>query len=172
MQRTGGRAKYGIGFNAPELLAREQGMDGNGTPTPARERMISLLGQSLYRAAAEEERLNAATYKKLAESLFSLYEKEEAEARAAALLEQPIGEAGELHGQLERWYHFLKDQSDQVFTRQSVALTGYAYGYGRAQLENGNTEAARKMLVWLMGESQRFAAMPGYPGEDAAAVKD
>ncbi|MEV8335648.1 hypothetical protein [Streptomyces niveus] len=70
----------------------------------------------------------------------------------------------ELRADLETYFAFLRDFSTETRDPALSRMTGYAYGYAMAKLEDGDPAAAAKQLAWLVSRSSQHQDATGYTG--------
>ncbi|MFI1226283.1 MULTISPECIES: hypothetical protein [Streptomyces] len=73
-----------------------------------------------------------------------------------------------LRADLEKHFAFLRDFSAEARDPVLSRMTGYAYGYAMAKLEDGDPAAAARQLAWMVTRSSQHQDVPGYPGPGRA----
>ncbi|MFJ4966021.1 hypothetical protein ACIP6P_26850 [Streptomyces sp. NPDC088729] len=79
----------------------------------------------------------------------------------------PAGESAEvqtLRTDLEKHFAFLRDIGADTCDPALSRMTGYAYGYAMAKLEDGDPAAAAKQLAWMVSRSFQHQDAADYPG--------
>ncbi|MEV7681478.1 hypothetical protein AB0O64_23435 [Streptomyces sp. NPDC088341] len=69
-----------------------------------------------------------------------------------------------LRADLEKYFAFLRDFSTETRDPVLSRMTGYAYGYAMAKLEDDDPAAAARQLAWMVNRSSQHQDAPGYPG--------
>ncbi|MEU3704853.1 hypothetical protein AB0E82_21495 [Streptomyces anulatus] len=69
-----------------------------------------------------------------------------------------------LRADLEKYFAFLRDFSTEAREPVLSRMSGYAYGYAMAKLEDGDPAAAARQLAWMVNRSSQHQDAAGYPG--------